>query len=188
MYDALLDSVDIAKKTSTILNRLDLEPQQFLLATVHRAENTDQSHRLESIVTALDGLARAGYKVIFPVHPRTKKLLKMRGLELCEGVVCIDPVAYMDMVLLESTARVILTDSGGIQKEAYWLKVPCVTPRNETELKETVESGWNRLVGTDPCGIFQAEKEVNFGSEISSVWKKGEASRNVARLVRQYIE
>jgi UDP-N-acetylglucosamine 2-epimerase len=185
MYDALLDSVEIAKRTSMILKRLGLKPQQFILATVHRAENTDEPQRLKGIVKAFDGLARAGHKIVFPVHPRTQKLLKSYSFELCEGVVRIDPVSYLDMVLLESTARVILTDSGGIQKEAYWLKVPCVTLRDETEWKETVKSGWNRLVGTDPRGIFQAVQEVNVGSEISSPWKKGEASRNVARLVRQ---
>jgi UDP-N-acetylglucosamine 2-epimerase len=183
MYDALLDGVEIARRTSTILDRLGLEPQRFILATVHRAENTDQPQRLEGVVTALVGLARAGHRVVFPVHPRTQKLLSLHSFELCEGVIQIDPVSYLDMVLLESMARLILTDSGGIQKEAYWLQVPCLTLRDETEWEETVQSGWNRLVGTDPHRILQAVEEVGPGSGTGGSWKKGEASRNVARLI-----
>ncbi len=183
MYDALLDGVEIAKRTSTILKRLAVEPGQFILATVHRAENTDQPQRLEGIVTALAGLAKAGHTIVFPVHPRTRKLLGMHSFELCKGVVQIDPVPYLDMVLLESTARLILTDSGGIQKEAYWLQVPCLTLRDETEWEETVQSGWNRLVGTDPHQILKAVDETRPGSGSGWSWQKGEASRNIARLI-----
>ena len=183
MYDALLDGVEIARRTSTILHRLSLEPHRFILVTVHRAENTDQPEQLKGIVTALVELARAGHTVVFPTHPRTQKQLSTWSLELCEGVVQIDPVPYLDMVLLESMARLILTDSGGIQKEAYWLQVPCLTLRDETEWKETVQSGWNRLTGTDPHRILRAVEEAGPGSEIGWSWKKGEASTNVARLV-----
>jgi len=183
MYDALLDGVEIARRTSTILDRLAVEPQRYILATVHRAENTDQPQRLEGIVTALVGLAKAGHRVVFPVHPRTQKQLSLHSIELCEGVVQIDPVSYLDMVLLESMARLILTDSGGIQKEAYWLQVPCLTLRDETEWEETVQSGWNRLVGTDPQRILRAVEEAGPGSGTGGSWKKGEASRNVARLI-----
>src|SRR5688572_5807600 len=165
MYDALLDGVEIAKRTSRILDRLKLRPHRFILATVHRAENTDQPERLEGLVTALIGLARAGHTVVFPVHPRTQKQLAMHSYQLPDGVVQIDPVPYLDMILLESMARVILTDSGGIQKEAYWLQTPCLTLRDETEWKETVESGWNHLVGTDPDQILRAVQEVGPGSE-----------------------
>ena len=185
MYDALLDGVEIARRTSTILDRLVVEPQRYILATVHRAENTDQPQRLEGIVTALVGLAKAGHRVVFPVHPRTQKQLSLHSIELCEGVVQIDPVSYLDMVLLESMARLILTDSGGIQKEAYWLQVPCLTLRDETEWKETVQSGWNRLVGTDPHRILRAVDETGPGSGTGWSWKKREASRNVARLIRE---
>ena len=183
MYDALLDGVEIARRTSTILDRLALEPQRFILATVHRAENTDQPQRLEGIVTALVGLAKAGHRVVFPVHPRTQKLLSMHFFGRCEGIVQIDPVSYLDMVFLELMARLILTDSGGIQKEAYWLQVPCLTLREETEWGETVQSGWNRLVGTDPHRILRAVEEVGPGSGTGWFWKKGEASRNVVRLI-----
>jgi UDP-N-acetylglucosamine 2-epimerase len=187
MYDALLDGVEIAKRASTILKRLDLKPHGFILATVHRAENTDQPERLEGLVTALIGLARAGHTVVFPVHPRTQKQLGMHSYQFPEGVMQIDPVPYLDMVLLESMARLILTDSGGIQKEAYWLQTPCLTLRDETEWKETVQSGWNQLVGTDPQRILRAVQEVGPGSESGWSWKKGEASRNVARLVGECL-
>jgi UDP-GlcNAc3NAcA epimerase len=154
------------------------------LATVYRAENSDQPQRLEGIVTALVGLAKGGHRVVFPVHPRTQELLSMHAFDLYEGVIQIDPVSYLDMVLLESMARLILTDSGGIQKEAYWLQVPCLTTlRDETEWEKTVQSGWNRLVGTDSQRISRAVEEAGPGSRTGGSWKKGEASRNVARLI-----
>lgn len=183
MYDALLDGVEIAKRTSKILNRLAVQPGQYILVTVHRAENTDDPQRLEGIITALIGLADAGHRVVFPVHPRTQKHLRGLSLDLHERVLQIDPVSYLDMLFLESVARVILTDSGGIQKEAYWLRVPCLTLREETEWKETVESGWNHLVGTDNHRILHAVQEIGLGSASGWSWKKGEASMNVARLI-----
>ena len=182
MYDALLDGVEIAKRTSKIINRLAVQPGQYILVTVHRAENTDDPQRLEGIITALIGLADAGHRVVFPVHPRTQKHLRL-SLDLHERVLQIDPVSYLDMLFLESVARVILTDSGGIQKEAYWLRVPCLTLREETEWKETVESGWNHLVGTDNHRILHAVREIGLGSASGWSWKKGEASMNVARLI-----
>lgn len=183
MYDALLDGVAIAERTSKILERLSVEPHGYILATVHRAENTDDYHRLDGIVTALDKLAGAGRKVVFPVHPRTQKLLDAHSFKLSEGIIRIDPVSYLDMVRLESMARCILTDSGGIQKEAYWLQVPCLTLRDETEWEETVRSGWNRLVGADPDRILRAAEKVGPGSGLGWPWKKGEASRNMAKLI-----
>lgn len=185
MYDALMDGVEIAKRTSTILNRLCVEPKRYVLATVHRAENTDDYQRLERIITALVQLARAGRKVIFPVHPRTQKLLNAHSFEFNEDILLISPAPYLDMVLLESMASVILTDSGGIQKEAYWLQVPCLTLRDETEWKETVESGWNTLVGTDSQVIVQAAEKAGPGSRTSWCWKRGEASKNVVRHIME---
>ncbi|PYR20923.1 MAG: UDP-N-acetylglucosamine 2-epimerase (non-hydrolyzing), partial [Acidobacteria bacterium] len=125
----------------------------FYLCTVHRAENTDQPERLAGI---LAGLARLDRPVVLPLHPRTAKRLKEFGLTPAATVRVIEPVGYFDMLQLERSAAAVLTDSGGVQKEAYYLDVPCVTLRNETEWVETVEVGWNILAGTDPDAIVAA--------------------------------
>jgi UDP-N-acetylglucosamine 2-epimerase len=183
MYDALLDGVTIAKNSSTILARLNLRPHGFVLATVHRAENTDDLKRLEGIAAALLQLAEGGHTVVFPVHPRTQKQLGKLSIKPHDRFIQIKPVSFLDMMALESMAHVILTDSGGIQKEAHWLQVPCLTLRDETEWIETVESGWNRLVGVDPRLILQAVAEARPGLRNGWLWEKGDASKNVARLV-----
>jgi UDP-N-acetylglucosamine 2-epimerase len=185
MYDALFDSVERAQQISTILDRLKLEPRQYLLATVHRAENTDERSRLEGILTAFSNLANSGRTIVFPVHPRTRKQLNTLSFDCSERLLMVDPVPYLDMALLEAMARLIATDSGGIQKEAYWLGVPCITLRDETEWIETVESGWNRLVGTSPDHIVNAVHEARSGRSNSWPWSRGEASKSVVRLVAQ---
>ena len=134
-------------------------------------------------MTAIVELARAGHTVVFPVHPRTQKQLSLHSIMLCEGVIQIDPVSYLDMLLLESMAHFILTDSGGVQKEAYWLQVPCLTLRDETEWAETLKSGWNSLVGADTQRILRAVEGVRPGSRTGWFWQRREASRNVARLI-----
>jgi UDP-GlcNAc3NAcA epimerase len=145
----------LEKKPIKILEQLGVARNKFLLVTSHRSENTDDPKRLAGIVNALNALEEP---VIFPVHPRTRKTLQAQGHALRKHVQAIEPVGYFDMVALTSTARVVLTDSGGLQKEAYWLGVPCVTLRNETEWVETVETGWNRLVGTEEDTILNAVK------------------------------
>lgn len=153
MADVLAGAVRRARDQSRILERLGFQEKKYLLATVHRAENTDHPGRLAGILEALNGLGEA---VVFPVHPRTRAALA--ALEWSPGprVSLIDPVGYLDMVRLEQAARMVLTDSGGVQKEAYWLGVPCVTLRLETEWVETVESGWNRLAGAETARILEA--------------------------------
>jgi UDP-N-acetylglucosamine 2-epimerase len=183
MYDAFLDGVEVAKKASTILDRLNLRGRSFIVATVHRAENTDQLRRLEGIVAALLTLARGGQTVVFPVHPRTQNQLGKLSFEPHDRFMQIEPVPFFDMMALQSMAQLILTDSGGIQKEAYWLQVPCLTLRDDTEWTETVESGWNRLVGADSRRILQAFDKTTPGFRSGWPWKKGEASKSVARLV-----
>lgn len=155
MSDSLLAADVRARTLSTVLQRLGLTDKGFLLVTVHRAENTDDPARLGSILAALGD---AGTTVVFPVHPRTKGVMAKLGLTFASNVLPIDPVGYLDMVRLEGAARMILTDSGGVQKEAYWLGVPCVTMRDETEWVETVEAGWNLLVGADRDRIAHAAR------------------------------
>jgi len=151
MYDAALTFGKIAEQTSTILASLQLEAKQFYLCTVHRAENTDNRERLTQIVQALVEVARSDCPVILPLHPRTKKYLATWQLystiESNKAFKLIEPVDYLDMIMLEKQAKTILTDSGGVQKEAYFHRTPCITLRDETEWVETLESGWNQLAG-----------------------------------------
>jgi len=151
MYEALQVSLGLAERTSTVLQRLRLGSKHFVLATVHRAENTDDAGRLRNILAALEQIA-AELPVVLPLHPRTAKMLleaRGRGQFRADRLQIIDPVPYTDMLVLEKHARLVLTDSGGVQKEAYWLGVPCVTMRDESEWVEIVESGWNRVAGSD---------------------------------------
>jgi UDP-N-acetylglucosamine 2-epimerase len=152
MYEALMNAAERANERSTILRRLDLKDKEFLLATVHRAENTDDPVHLGNILSAFHELEEM---IVFPVHPRTRSAMEHLNLNPSprSNIRLVEPVGYLDMVQLEQSARMILTDSGGIQKEAYWLKVPCVTLRAESEWVETVEAGWNVLVGSNPQRI-----------------------------------
>jgi UDP-GlcNAc3NAcA epimerase len=157
MYDALLYNIQVASERSTILDRLQLQPKTYFLATVHRAENTDDAGRLRAIVGAFERIG-AVRPVVWPVHPRTRQALRAHNLPCHRqnALRLIEPASYLDMLRLEQEAAVVLTDSGGVQKEAYWLGVPCVTLRQETEWVETVDAGWNTLVGSDPERIFAA--------------------------------
>lgn len=151
MFDAALLFGEKAKNHSIILQKLNLSPQNYYLATVHRAENTGEKEHLSNILNAFVQIATETCPVIFPIHPRTKKYLREYSLtSLAEKnpfVKMIDPVGFIDMVMLEKNAKTILTDSGGIQKEAYFHQVPCITLREETEWTETIEAGWNQLAG-----------------------------------------
>lgn len=156
MYDAALQFAESARQRSTILQKLELETRGYLLATLHRAENTDDSIRLRNILAAFSEIEET---IIFPVHPRTRKMIAEHpdgNLSFATNVRAIEPVGYLDMLMLEQNARMVLTDSGGVQKEAYWLGVPCVTLREETEWVETVEVGWNTLVDANPSRILEA--------------------------------
>ena len=153
MAEALADACSRAAAQSSVLQRLELTERGFVLATVHRAENTDDRGRLQRIVR---GLESAAHPIVFPVHPRTRAALADVALDPGSPVRMIEPVGYLDMVRLLSAARVVATDSGGLQKEAYWLGTPCVTLRDETEWVETVEAGWNTLVGADSDAIAYA--------------------------------
>jgi UDP-N-acetylglucosamine 2-epimerase len=154
MYDAVLAFTEIANQRSTILKDLNLKPKQYLLATVHRPSNTDCEENLQNILMALRATDEP---VIFPVHPRTRNYLREFGLDGTSSngrLQLVEPLGYLDMLILEQNARLILTDSGGVQKEAYFFRVPCVTLRPETEWLETVETGWNVVVGANRAHIL----------------------------------
>ena len=186
MYDAALFSGDKAKRESNILKDMNLESKAYVLATVHRAENTDNPARLMEIFEGLDEVAR-DIPVILPLHPRTRK--KLGDIKFStSNVKLISPLGYLDMVMLEKNARLIVTDSGGIQKEAFFHKVPCVTLRDETEWVELVEAGVNVLVGADKGKIMQGigrmiEKEIDGNS---AVYGRGDAGKKVVEILTSW--
>ena len=146
MYDTALYFGSKAERLSTILDSLNLEPATYILATIHRAENTDSVERLK---TVFEGLSLTGQEttVVLPIHPRTRAVLENAKLLSCmkDTIQLIEPVGFLDMVMLEKNAAVIVTDSGGVQKEAYFHRKPCVTLREETEWTELVDAGWNTI-------------------------------------------
>ncbi len=180
MYDAILQFGEIARQRSTILRDLGLQQKGYLLATVHRQSNTDNPENLRNILAAF---AEIEEPIIFPVHPRTRQIISELGLlNLKSGIEnpkFIDPVGYLDMLMLEQSARMILTDSGGIQKEAYWLGVPCVTLRDETEWVETVQAGWNVLVGANADAIVRAVRSFAPPMAHDALYGDGKASERI---------
>ena len=161
MYDAVLQFTEIAQKHSTILEDLGLSTRGYLLATLHRPYNTDVPENLKSILAAFLEIREP---IVFSVHPRTRQKIDEFGLDNPQSKIrnlqFIDPVGYLDMLMLEQNARLILTDSGGMQKEAYFFGVPCITLRPETEWVETVEAGWNVVVGSDRSLIVQKTRTL----------------------------
>jgi len=183
MYDLALWGLEVAEQKSTILETLGIEPGGYLLATIHRPNNTDDPGNLSAIVSALNDVAET---VIFPAHPRTQKALKHWGIHLNSNVRITEPVGYLDMLVLEKNARMILTDSGGVQKEAYILGVPCVTLREETEWVETVEAGWNILVGASRERIVEAVRNFNPTGERPPLFGDGHASQRIVEILTQW--
>ncbi len=186
MYDAALMFARAAGASADVLSRYGVSAKQFQLATVHRSENTDDSSRLQGILTALSNLASAASPVLLPLHPRTRATLKQHGLEsMAErnpALRIVEPVPFLDMIVLEREAKLILTDSGGVQKEAYFQGVPCITLREETEWVETVAAGWNQLAGTDPQRISVAAAAAKPGGAIAE-YGTGNAASKVLDLL-----
>lgn len=184
MYDVALYYRDRARQESAILERLRIVEGSFALATCHRAENTDDSGRLEEVIAALGRIAET-IPVVFPVHPRTRKLVDGLGLSHhLERVIVVEPLPFLDMIRLEQSARVIVTDSGGVQKEAFFYRVPCVTMRDETEWVETVELGWNTLVGASTERIVVAALESPHAPDTDAApYGDGHASERIVETL-----
>ncbi len=184
MYDAALQFAPIAEQKSHILDRLKLEPKNYLLLTLHRAENTDSFDNLKGILTAI---LQSKERIVFPVHPRTVKFLKQYQLdqpvEQADHVLLIEPVSYIDMIVLEKNAKKILTDSGGVQKEAYFYHVPCITLRQETEWVETVADGWNCMVGADVEKILAAIENFSPNGKQQKHYGDGKASEKLVAVL-----
>jgi UDP-GlcNAc3NAcA epimerase len=200
MYDSILYYSEVAEKKSTILKDLnlyfstpnsELKTQNYYLATIHRAENTDDPWRLKSILKALNEIGR-NTPVVLPLHPRTKKMIETHHLFFeFKNIKFIKPVSYLNMLQVEKNAKAILTDSGGIQKEAYWLKVPCFTLRDETEWVETVQSGWNTLVEAETKKIIEEVKNLKKERLLKNrakVFGDGKASEKIIEGVMSYFQ
>ena len=185
MSDALTQIIPLAKRTD-ILKKLKIESKQYLLTTIHRQSNTDDPNNLSAL---LDSLSETKETIVFPVHPRTEKFIKMHQLEnkIEKNIILTKPLGYIEFLCLEQNAKKILTDSGGIQKEAYLLKVPCVTLRENTEWVETVEDGWNVLVGTNKEKILHAVQNFEPKGKQRNVFGDGHASKTIASLLKQEL-
>jgi UDP-N-acetylglucosamine 2-epimerase len=188
MYDSAIYFGKIAEEYSSILERLNLEPGEYYLATIHRAGNTDI---IENLSALLEAFSQCPKKVIFPVHPRTQRVIKKHNLlKLIDSAVLklIEPVGYLDFLKLEKNAAKILTDSGGVQKEAYFFEVPCLTLREETEWLETLQDGWNTLVGTDKKKILTAINQPRPSTKPKAVFGDGQAAKRIATIILSYLE
>jgi UDP-GlcNAc3NAcA epimerase len=180
MAEALNMAVENCRSRSHVLDRFGLTEGAYLLATIHRAENTDDPQRLRAILAALDDGEEL---VIFPVHPRTRKAITALRYTPRRTVKLVEPFGYLDMVRLQQSARLILTDSGGMQKEAYWLGVPCVTLRDETEWVETVDTGWNVLAGADRQRIVGLVRSFTPPSERPPLYGDRHVARRILRCL-----
>jgi len=189
MYDSVLFYLKIAERKSNIIERLSLLPRKYYLATIHRAENTDNRERLKSILEVLNEIAKERAPVIFPIHPRTKKAMNVFKIRpKHNSLIMINPISYLDMLMLEKNARVILTDSGGVQKEAYFFRVPSVTLRNETEWIETIRNRWNVLTGTDKEKVKEAlsnlcKKDVSH----PNFYGDGNAGKKIIQILKRNL-
>ncbi len=188
MFDSFLFNKQLAEKKSIILSELGIDSKGYCLVTVHREENTTNGKRLTGIFEAFNKLATQDCPFIAPLHPRTKKALdEVGGNRLCgPHVRILEPVSYLDMVSLETHAKVILTDSGGVQKEAYFAETPCITLREETEWVELVEHGYNVIAGCSPegiCGAFgdMVERSVSSKREL---YGSGRASEKIINKLK----
>ncbi len=180
MLDALLYAQPIARTRSRVLEQFGIEPKKFSLVTIHRAMNTDNPERLRQIISALNLVSEI---VILPLHPRTQKTLSSLNIHLKNHIKIIEPVGYFDMLTLEENARLIATDSGGVQREAYYMGIPCLTLRDETEWSATIEAGWNMLVGADQRLIL--ENWLNFVPPTvrPDIYGVGNAGQRIAEVL-----
>jgi len=188
MLETYLYYKDQAQKNSKILNKLNLKPKEFILCTIHRASNTDNTENLKNIFI---GLTSSREVIILPLHPRTKKKInqnKSFKKYIGQNIKIINPIGYFDMICLEANAKKIVTDSGGVQKEAYFNKVPCITLRENTEWVETIEQGVNQLVGVDPGKI--KESINNFYPQEQNYFKQlygdGKTSEKIVKILNNY--
>lgn len=186
--DVMMDSVlhGREKLADRDLDTLPALPEAYFLATVHRQENVDTSSRLAAVLAAF---ANAPHPVVLPIHPRTRTMLTNRGMDpfALQNVITLEPVGYLEMLKLQAGATALLTDSGGVQKEAYILGVPCITLRDETEWVETVETGWNKLVGADQHEIALAMEAPERSLPHPDLYGDGHAAEHIVREIAAHL-
>ncbi|MBJ7600973.1 MAG: UDP-N-acetylglucosamine 2-epimerase (non-hydrolyzing) [Candidatus Nephthysia bennettiae] len=178
MYDALEQMrPQLSRRAEALLSTLGITPQSYVLATIHRPSNTDDPEHLRSLVATLDD---AGWPVVFPVHPRTRQAMARHGIRHSRNMLLLDPVGYLDMLVLERGAMKVVTDSGGVQREAFILRVPCITLREETEWLETLEGEWNVLVGRDRKQLIEALGSPSPDGQQRPAFGEGDAAIRIA--------
>lgn len=184
MIDVLLYGLELAKKHSAILEELNLERQGFCLTTIHRAENTNNVENLKQIIKALGQIKET---IVFPAHPRTKNVLENNSIRVPSNILMIPSVGYLDFITLESNARLIITDSGGVQKEAYFLKVPCITIFPSTSWVETVDDGWNKLADANYESILNAYHTGFDFNNHQNHYGDGKAAEKIVSIINNII-
>ncbi len=184
IVDSVYQSQEIAERKVNVLKDLGLKPKEYFLVTAHRAENVDNSNRLKEIIKGLELIKNEfGLPIVFPVHPRTRKMVQEFGLAF-DGIRAIEPVGFLEFLQLESNARLALTDSGGVQEEACILGVPCVTLRDNTERPETLEVGANVLAGADALQMVDRAKQMlQQGNGWKNPFGDGRAGENILRHI-----
>lgn len=184
MFDAIKHFTPVAEQKSSILEKLGLAKNGYHLCTIHRAENTNDIQRLRNISEALN---ECNQIIVLPLHPRTVKYMAEYGIKLSSAIKVIEPVGYLDMVWLEKNAQKIITDSGGVQKEAYFMEKPCITMRDQTEWVETVESGWNCIVGADKTKIVDSILNFVPNKPIQQLFGDGKAASHMTDAIKDYL-
>lgn len=183
MFDSVLRFSAIAEKKSTILEKEQLNENEFVLCTIHRAENTNDPQKLAAI---FEGLEQSDEQIILPLHPRTRAFMDANNIRTGNNIRLAEPVGYLDMIQLERAAKKIVTDSGGVQKEAFFLGKPCITLREETEWVETVENGWNVLTGANPAKISEAIRTFHPHTERKQYFGDGNAASQIADIISSF--
>jgi UDP-GlcNAc3NAcA epimerase len=179
MYDALLTFSNIAEQKFTLSEITSSPPEKYYLATIHRPANTDNGEHLQAIINAFGALSKP---VVWPVHPRNKQ--RLSEIELPENLHVIEPVSYLKMMILLKNCAKVITDSGGLQKEAYWMQKPCITVRDETEWVETLEGGWNILTGAHTQKIISAVQADSF-EKWQPLYGKGKAADEIVGITKK---
>lgn len=188
MYDAVKFNLGLAKERYS-LKDFALEEKNYILGTIHRADNTDNPERLQAILQAF---AKVKETIYLPLHPRTKKMIEESGFNLIveesANIKIVEPISYLEMLFLETNAKAIVTDSGGVQKEAYFAKVPCITLREQTEWVETIESGWNQLVNPLTDNLSEKLANLSEGEPIEDLYGDGQAARKITSVLEKYLK